>query len=50
MFRRDVTDDWRVIEFGEVDLVDWRLASRGEPTTIVLPGTAGAYLVSCARR
>ena len=50
MFHRDVTDDWRVIEFGEVDLVDLRLASRGEPTTIVLPGTAGAYLVSCARR
>jgi len=43
-------DDWRVAEFGEVDLVELRLASRGEPTTVVLPGTPGAYLVSCARR
>lgn len=43
-------DDWRVAEFGEVDLLESRLASRGEPTTIVLPGAPGAYLVSCARR
>jgi alpha-glucosidase len=43
-------DDWCAGEFGAGNLVELHLASHGEPTTIVLPGTPGAYLVSCARR
>ena len=43
-------DDWCAVEFGAGNLVELHLASRGEPTTIVLPGTPGAYLVSYARR
>jgi alpha-glucosidase len=43
-------DDWYAVEFGQRDLVQFHLARDGEPTSIVLPGTPGAYVVSCARR
>ncbi len=44
------TDDWTAVEFGQGDLVEVHLGADTELTTIVLPGTPGAYLVSCARR
>ena len=43
-------DDWCAVEFGEGNLVEVHLAAGSEPMTIVLPGTPGAYVVSCARR
>jgi alpha-glucosidase len=43
-------DDRCAVGFGPVDLVEFHHAASGEPTSIVLPGTPGAYVVSCARR
>jgi alpha-glucosidase len=43
-------DDRCAVEFGPGDLVEFHHAASGEPTSIVLPGTPGAYVVSCARR
>jgi alpha-glucosidase len=42
--------DWCAVEFGEGDLVEVHPATGGEPTSIVVPGTPGAYVVSCAPR
>jgi alpha-glucosidase len=50
IIEQDGADDWCAVEFGEGDLVEVRLAARSEPPTLVLPGTPGAYVVSCARR
>ncbi len=47
---RSDADDWCAVEFGQGDLVVVRHATTTEPTRIVLPGTPGAYVVSCARR
>ena len=44
------TDTSDAIEFGERNLVTLQLGADGEPEMIVLPGTPGAYVVSCARR
>jgi hypothetical protein len=43
-------DDRTAVEFGQGNLVEVHLGAGTEPSTIVLPGTPGAYLVSCARR
>ncbi len=38
------------VEFGQSNLVELHPAAGGDPNTIVLPGTPGAYVVSCTRR
>jgi len=38
------------VEFGQGDLVEFHLDIQDDADTIVLPGTPGAYVVSCARR
>ncbi len=43
-------DDWCAVEFGDGTLVELHLAPGGQATSVVVPGTPGAYLVSCARR
>ena len=43
-------DGWCVVEFGDRNLVQLSIGSHGDPNTVVLPGTPGAYVVSCARR
>jgi hypothetical protein len=47
---RDAADGWFSVEFGHEDLVELHLATGAEPTSTVLPGEPGAYVVSCARR
>jgi alpha-glucosidase len=47
---RQDTDSGGAIEPGEGNLVTLELGAVSEPATVVLPGTPGAYVVSCARR
>ena len=47
---RPGADDGYAVEFGRGDLVEFHLDVGDDPDMIVLPGTPGAYVVSCARR
>jgi hypothetical protein len=42
--------DGCTVEFGQGDLVEMHLDVGDGADTIVMPGTPGAYVVSCARR